>query len=275
MGWARRKSYSLEGKVADPADHEQPHENDEQEADVGDGGREEVRQHAGEEHEGRQRAAARRDGQADEETLAHEGGAHVEARQTQRPAGGVDEGHGHAPAPEGLELPLPHEHGRRHAEGHQIRQGIVLDAELAGRAGQAGHLAVHAVQQSGEEYSVHRGLETPLHGPDHAQETHEHAEGRDEVGEHIDPPVRGFLALLRRAVLHGCFHSGADPLRLTGSGVGPRRSVRRKRVRLQIRSEHILPAGKGQLASRSGSCRSARRAPGCPRVRPGRRCGGR
>ena len=86
----------LEGEIAHPADHQHAHAHAQKQGEVRRDGSQEIRKQRGEKDKGHHSAAARRNGQADEKTFAHGGGADVEARQAQSPAGRVDERRGHA-----------------------------------------------------------------------------------------------------------------------------------------------------------------------------------
>src|SRR5438093_12300347 len=124
----------LERVVPDLAHHEPRHpEDDEQHHDVLAGlalaAEPEVEEHGGGDHAGR-----RRDGEADEVPLLARGDLHVEAREAERAAGHVERGGEPAPASPRPERPLVDEDAGRHAEGDQVGERVVLDAEGAGRA---------------------------------------------------------------------------------------------------------------------------------------------
>src|SRR5439155_554165 len=124
----------LERVVPDLAHHEPRHrEDDEQHRDVLAGlalaAEPEPEEHGGGDHAGR-----RRDGEADEVPLLDRSDLHVEAGEPERAAGHVERGGEPAPASPRPQRPLIDEDAGRDAEGDQVGERVVLDAEGAGRA---------------------------------------------------------------------------------------------------------------------------------------------
>ena len=141
----------LEGEVADLAHHEARDAVDhEQHQDVlvrrslaaeevveEDGGGDDIRR--------------RGDGQPDEVPLLGRGDLHVEAGEPERTAGHVERRGKPPPAAPGAEGPLVDENAGCHAERHEIRERIVLDAEGAHRAGEPRDPAVEDVAELRDE----------------------------------------------------------------------------------------------------------------------------
>ncbi len=85
-------------------------------------------------------------------------GLDVETGQTNGAAGAIDKRHGPAGAARLMQRPQIDEHGRRDAEADEIGEAVELGAELAVRAEQARHLAVHRVEHGGDDDGDHGRL---------------------------------------------------------------------------------------------------------------------
>src|SRR4029077_2811075 len=112
---------------------------------------------------------------------------HVEAREPERAAGDVERGSEPSPAAPRAEGPLVDENAGRHAERHQVRERVVLDAEGAHRAGEPRHAPVEDVTQLREEDHDRRQPELVTERGDDRVEPGEEPRRREQAGEDVDP----------------------------------------------------------------------------------------
>ena len=85
--------------------------------------------------------------------------------------------------------PVVHHQRRRHAEADQVGQRVVLDAEFAAGAGQAGDAAVHAIEHAGHEHRHAGVLEVAAGGGQDRVEAGEQAAGGQQVRQQVDVPA--------------------------------------------------------------------------------------
>ena len=117
-----------------------------------------------------------------------------------------------SPLAEGREGPGVSQDGRGHAEGHQVRQGVVLGPELAGRVRHPGDPAVQPVEDQGRHDGPGGRLELPLHGNDDGVEAAQKARRGEQVRQDVD------------SLLHAVAHPSAFLVHfITPRGVSPAR----------------------------------------------------
>ena len=143
--------------------------------------------------EGNDEARRSRAGQADEPAFIGRTHLGIEAGKAQRRTGRVQEGRRPAHLGQhravGLEAdqgPVVHHQGRRHAEAHQVGQGVVLDPEFAGGARQAGHPTVDAVEQASHENRDAGVFEVAAGRGQDGVEAGKQPAGGQQVGQQVD-----------------------------------------------------------------------------------------
>src|SRR5262245_6665305 len=111
---------------------------------------------------------------------------HVEAREPERAAGDVERRREPSPAPPRAQRPGVDQDAGRHAERDQVRERVVLHAEGAGGAGEAGDAAVERVTQL--RYEDHDSGQTVVvvqRGDDRV-EAREEARRGEQVRQDVD-----------------------------------------------------------------------------------------
>ena len=183
----------LEVPVPDGADHQHPHRKhrDPRQEDLRFGVDVEVHAHP---HQRRHDARGARDGKAREEVRGSAGafGLDVEPCQPHGAAGQVQERQDQ-PRVAAVHVDLAQregigQHGRRHPERQDVRQGVQLDAELGFGARHARDPSVQTVgnrrHHDGQRGATER-LGGALHAPDHRQQAEEDTAEREEVGQDV------------------------------------------------------------------------------------------
>src|SRR5512134_3205664 len=111
----------------------------------------------------------------------------VEPRQPQRAADQEEERRQPAPPSELRERPAVNQERRRDSERHEVRQRVVLDAELRGGPGHARHPAVQPVEHGGRDDPYRGVLELPVVSRRDRIEAGEQGSRGDQVGKDVDP----------------------------------------------------------------------------------------
>ena len=184
----------------------------------------------------------RRAGQALEETLVDDADVRVEARQTQRGAGHVDEGGEPAPLAQPAQRPLVDDERRRRAERHHVGQAVVLLAEGALRVGHPRHAPVQAVEHHRDEDRDRRRLEAHVHRLHDRVEAAEQRRSGEGVGQQVDAPRAA-----RRQALAAALVRHFRPAAVRPAARRSRAPSRRRRRTVARRA-----AGRRPRASRSG-----------------------
>ena len=190
----------LEGKIAHAAYHEQRHDDGEDQRQPGQDGHEEVGIVGHEQHERGHDAGAGGAGESHEETFGRGGHAYVEAGQAQGGAAAEQKGYGEAETAEVVQLPGVGKQAGSHAECHVVGEGVVFDAELAGRAGESRHLAVESVHGGAHENGPGREIELILECENDAEEAGEEAGRGEQIGQNIDAAGNGLVGIAHESL---------------------------------------------------------------------------
>src|SRR5512141_195596 len=159
----------------------------------------------------------RRDGEPVELPLLHRVDLDVEARESQGPADEVEERRQPPPSAERGEGPPVDEERRGDAEGHEIGQGVVLDAESRGRVRHPGDAAIEAVEDRAHDDTDRRLLEVAVVcGRDRVKPGEQGPRG-DEVRQDVHPPPQA-VSLVPPPASHGKTPITLSPARTWSPG---------------------------------------------------------
>ena len=218
------------------------------------------------EQDRRQGAGGGRRRQADEVALVDVARLHVEAGETGRGADQEEERRQPAGAPELFEPPQIGEQGRRHAEGDQVGERVVLPPEVALGAGHARDAAVEAVEDRRHEDEQRRQREAVAQAEHHGVEAEQHVGDGEDAGQQVGAPARPLAAAasaehapapLLAARLGASRAAGREPELLTHGGVRLRAVARAPPA--WCRRAGAPPARPGARSSAAPSDRRASR----------------
>ena len=99
-----------------------------------------------------------------------------------------------------MQLPCVGEESRSHAEGHVVGEGIVFYAELAGRAGEAGDLAVESVHGGADEDGPGGEVELILEGENDAEEAGKETGRGEKIGQNVNTAGNGFVGIAHESL---------------------------------------------------------------------------